>query len=168
MTITFLSKLFFSMHGDLFNFFSNFIHYYFIIFLSTAIPSGTSKFSGLEWQLFKFFFSRFSRFQFFSFSDAKMKEESISFTFYCVESFPFQLQDDPAFKTHSCAFCNFPKKKKIRFFHWFCLDSNQTYHSYQWIGCNGLNCTRNKVKGTSQTPFVGVEESIFSRKISKI
>ena len=41
-----------------------------------------------------------------------MKEESISFTFYCVESFPFQLQDDPAFKTHSCAFCNFQKKKK--------------------------------------------------------
>lgn len=111
MTITFLSKLFFSMHGDLFNFFFKFYSLLFYYFSFNCDPKWNVKILWLGMATLKKFFSRFSRFQIFFFSDAKMKEESISFTFYCVESFPFQLQDDPAFKTHSCAFCNFQKKK---------------------------------------------------------
>jgi len=112
MTITFLSKLFFSMHGDLFKFFFKFYSLLYYYFSFNCDPKWNVKILWLGMATLKKFFSRFSRFQIFFFSDAKMKEESISFTFYCVESFPFQLQDDPAFKTHSCAFCNFQKKKK--------------------------------------------------------
>merc|ERR1711980_7067 len=114
-TITFLSKLFFSMHGDLFNFFFKFYSLLFYYFSFNCDPKWNVKILWLGMATLKKFFSRFSRFQIFFFSDAKMKEESISFTFYCVESFPFQLQDDPAFKTHSCAFCNFQKKKSDSF-----------------------------------------------------